>query len=94
MLGVDYTAMSRYEPDGARTVVAAWARSGSPVVPVGTREILGGPNVPTLVFETGRPARIDRYGEDAARRRPPRSPPGCARLSVCRSGWRASCGAS
>src|SRR5271157_1323584 len=65
VLGVDYTAMSRYEPDGARTVVAAWARSGSPVVPVGTREILGGPNVPTLVFETGRPARIDRYGEDA-----------------------------
>ena len=65
VLGVDYTAMSRYEPDSARTVVAAWARSGSPVVPVGTREILGGPNVPTLVFETGRPARIDRYGEEA-----------------------------
>ena len=65
VLGVDYTAMSRYQPDGARTVVAAWARSGSPVVPVGTREILGGPNVPTLVFETGRPSRIDRYGEDA-----------------------------
>ena len=64
VLGVDYTAMSRYEPDGARTVVAAWARSGSPVVPVGTREILGGPNVPTLVSETGRPARIDHYGED------------------------------
>ena len=65
VLGVDYTAMSRYEPDGVRTVVAAWARSGSPVVPVGTREILGGPNVPTLVFETGRPARSDRYREDA-----------------------------
>ena len=65
VLGVDYTAMSRYEPDSARTVVAAWARSGSPVVPVGTREILGGTNVPTLVFETGQPARIDRYGEDA-----------------------------
>jgi len=65
VLGADYTAMSRYEPDSARTVVAAWARSGSPVVPVGTREILGGPNVPTLVFETGRPARIDHYGEDA-----------------------------
>ncbi len=65
VLGVDYTAMSRYHAEGARTVVAAWARSGSPVVPVGTREILGGPNVPTLVFETGRPARIDRYGKDA-----------------------------
>src|SRR5271157_4315772 len=40
VLGVDYTATSRYEPDGVRTVVAAWARSGFPVVPVGTREIL------------------------------------------------------
>jgi len=66
VLGVDYTAMSRYDPVGTRTVVAAWARSGSPpVVPVGTREILAGRNVPTLVFQTGRPARIDRYGEDA-----------------------------
>ena len=65
VLGVDYTAMSRYEPDSARKVVAAWARSGSPVVPVGTQELLGGPNVPTAVFETGRPARIDRYGENA-----------------------------
>jgi len=65
VLGVDYTAMSRYEPDSTRRVVAAWARSGFPVVPVGTREILGGSNVPTLVFETGRPIRIDRYGEGA-----------------------------
>ncbi|HTP17057.1 MAG TPA: GAF domain-containing protein [Streptosporangiaceae bacterium] len=65
LLGVDYTAMSRYDRAGARTIVAAWARSGAPVVPVGTREILAGQNVPTLVFQTGRPARIDRYGEDA-----------------------------
>ncbi len=66
VLGVDFTAMSRYDQDGARTVVAAWSRSGSaPVVPLGTREILAGPNVPTLVFESGRPARVDRYGEDA-----------------------------
>ena len=65
VLGVDYTATSRSEPDGTRVVVAAWARTGAPVVPVGTEEILGGPNVPTVVFETGRPARIDRYGENA-----------------------------
>ena len=65
VLGVDYTAMSRYHPEGARTVVAAWARSGLPVVPVGTRETLGGPNVPTLVFETARPARIDHYSKNA-----------------------------
>ena len=65
VLRVDYTAMSRYEPDATRTVVAAWSRSGSTVVPVGTREILAGENVPTRVFETGRPSRIDHYGEDA-----------------------------
>jgi signal transduction histidine kinase len=65
VLGVDYTALSRYESDSTRTVVGAWARSGHPVVPVGTQEILAGHNVPTLVFETSRPARIDRYGEEA-----------------------------
>ena len=65
VLRVDYTAMSRYEPDGTRTVVAACARSGSQVVPIGTREVLAGKNVPTRVFETGRPSRIDHYGEDA-----------------------------
>ena len=65
VLRVDYTAMSRYEPDATRTVVAAWSRSGLPVVPVDTREILAGENVPTRVFETGRPSRIDHYGEDA-----------------------------
>ena len=65
VLGVDYTAASRYEPGGARTVVAAWARSGTPVVPVGTRDLLGGQNVPTLVFERGEPARIDRYDKDS-----------------------------
>jgi len=65
VLRVDYTAMSRYEPDGTRTVVAAWSRSASPVVPVGTQEILAGENVPTRVFETGRPSRVDHYDENA-----------------------------
>ncbi len=31
VLGVDHTALSRYEPDGSRRVVGAWARYGSPV---------------------------------------------------------------
>jgi len=59
LVGADYTAMSRYEPDGARTIVAAW--SSSAAYPVGSRIRLGGRNVNTLVFQTGRAARIDDY---------------------------------
>jgi signal transduction histidine kinase len=60
LLGADYTAMSRYEPDGARTIVATWSNSAA-AYPVGSRIRLGGRNVNTLVFQTGRAARIDDY---------------------------------
>jgi signal transduction histidine kinase len=60
LLGADYTAMSRYEPDGMRTIVAAWSSSGA-ACPAGSRISLGGRNVNTLVFQTGRAARIDDY---------------------------------
>jgi GAF domain-containing protein len=65
VLDVDYTATSRYQSNRARLVVGAWARSGTPVVPVGTAELLSGPNVPTSVFESGRPARIDHHDDNA-----------------------------
>jgi signal transduction histidine kinase len=60
LLGADYAAMGRYDPDGTRMLVAAWTRAGS-AFPVGSRARLGGRNVSTLVFQTGRPARIDNY---------------------------------
>ncbi len=60
LLGADYTTMARYDPDDTRTVVATWSRTGAGF-PVGARGGLGGRNVPTLVFQTGRPARIDDY---------------------------------
>jgi GAF domain-containing protein len=60
LLGAHHTAMARYDPDGARTIVAAWSSTG-PAVPVDTRARLGGRNVATLVFQTGRAARIDDY---------------------------------
>ena len=60
LLGADYAAMARYDPDGTRTVVAAWSSTGA-AFPVGTRARLGGRNVATLVFQTGRAARIDDY---------------------------------
>jgi GAF domain-containing protein len=45
-------------------IVGAWARAGTArALPVGTRVELGGRNVHTLVFHTGRPARIDDYTE-------------------------------
>ena len=60
MLSAGEAHLGRYEPDGAVTFVAAW---GPPtgILPVGSRWGLGGKNVTTLVFETGRPARVDGY---------------------------------
>jgi GAF domain-containing protein len=60
LLPVDFAHMGRYEPDGTITVLAA---SGSTAdrFPVGRRWSLGGTNLTTIVFETGRPGRIDGY---------------------------------
>ena len=61
VLSGDITALSRYDADGAQVIVGVWSSTGAPPVPVGTRTALGGQNVSTLVFETGRPARVDNY---------------------------------
>jgi signal transduction histidine kinase len=72
LLSVEYAGLSRYEPDGSATIVAGSGSRGERV-PVGRRWTLGGNNITTLVFETGRPARIDGYSDasgslgDAAR---------------------------
>ncbi|WP_433294572.1 sensor histidine kinase [Pseudonocardia sp. CA-142604] len=58
LLGAHHAWMTRYEPDGAATLVATWSSTGA-AVPAGTRLSPGGRNVYTLVFQTGRPARID-----------------------------------
>src|SRR2546430_2512481 len=50
-------------PDRTLTIVDAWSRSGDVAPPVGAQRILGGKNLGTLVFETGRPARIDSYAD-------------------------------
>ena len=59
LLAVDLTAMGRYDPDGTVTYVG-WSTTGDEGA-VGVRVPLGGRNLVTLVFETGRPARIDDY---------------------------------
>src|SRR4051794_35448358 len=58
LLGAHHAWMTRYEPDGAAKLVATWGDTGA-AVPAGTRLSPGGRNVYTLVFQTGRPARID-----------------------------------
>jgi signal transduction histidine kinase len=64
VLSTDVAGMSRYDPDGAATVVGAWTSTGAALpVPGSTRLSPGGRNVTTLVFETGRPARIDDYAD-------------------------------
>jgi signal transduction histidine kinase len=64
VLGTDHTSMIRYDPYGVWTVVGAWTSTGKPgPVSVGQRVSLGGRNLTTLVFETGRPVRIDDYAE-------------------------------
>jgi signal transduction histidine kinase len=62
LLPVDGAGMGRYEPDGTLTFVASWGRAVG-YVPVGSRWSVGGKNIGTLVFETGRPARIDSYAD-------------------------------
>ncbi len=60
LLGADHITMTRYDPDGEGTIVAAWSRAG-PASPVGSRVRLVGRNVQTLILQTGRAARIDDY---------------------------------
>jgi signal transduction histidine kinase len=62
LLPVDRARLARYDADGAATVVAGWNRDGGDVQ-VGAQRPLGGRNVSTRVWETGRPARMDNYAE-------------------------------
>jgi GAF domain-containing protein len=62
LLSAEYAALFRTGDDGTVTVVAGAGRRGD-VIPVGRRWPLGGKNVITLVFETGRPARVDSYAD-------------------------------
>jgi signal transduction histidine kinase len=62
LLPVDLVSMGRYESDRTMTFVTTWGRAGH-FVPVGTRLELGGKNLNTIVFETGRSARLDSYDD-------------------------------
>ncbi len=64
LLDVDLANMCHYEPDRTQTFVATWGRPGKRF-PLGARWPLGGKNLGTIVFETGRPARIESYADAA-----------------------------
>jgi signal transduction histidine kinase len=60
LLAADFAILVRYDPQDTLEVVGTWTRTGAPVpTPVGGRLPLGGRNVTTLVYQTGRPNRID-----------------------------------
>jgi GAF domain-containing protein len=62
---VELATLVRYEPGRMATPVTTWGPA-SENLPVGIRWPLEGQNVSTLVFETGRPARIDRYADSSS----------------------------
>ena len=60
LLAADFAILVRYDPQDTLEVVGTWTRTGAPApTPVGGRLPLGGRNVTTMVYQTGRPSRID-----------------------------------
>src|SRR5215210_3159682 len=65
LLPIELASLARYEPDDMLAFVAAWG-SAREHLPVGSRRMLGGKNLGTIVYETGRSARIDNYADSAS----------------------------
>ena len=61
LFGTEDIGMVRYEGDRDQVVMAS-SGTFKAVFPTGSRQPLGGDNAASLVFRTGRPARIDDYG--------------------------------
>jgi GAF domain-containing protein len=60
VLAADFAILVRYDASDTLEVVGTWTSTGAPApTPVGERLPLGGRNVITLVWRTGRPAQID-----------------------------------
>jgi signal transduction histidine kinase len=65
-LNVENAEVHRFEDGGAASVVvASYAESGVPSIPLGEHRTFEGENVSAMVLRTGRPARMDSY-DDAA----------------------------
>jgi GAF domain-containing protein len=66
LLPVDHAGMGRYEPDGQITIVASWGTTADHF-PVGSRWMLEGKDPGTIVFATGRSARVDSFADATGR---------------------------
>ena len=66
LLPINQASWAATSPTRTATCVAHLAYGRRPVFPVGSRWPLGGHNLDTLVFQTGRPARIDHYADSAS----------------------------
>src|SRR4051794_32043997 len=81
LIGADASALTRYEPDGTVTALSGWTAEGGYIYVGKCYELEG--TVSGLVFETGRPGRIDSYAEAATQ----------ALEAAREMGWRSSVGA-
>jgi signal transduction histidine kinase len=82
LISADAAGLSRYEDGGMMASLGSWSETGRDF-PVGTRFGLERGTVAWLVFETGRPGRIDSYA----------GVPGSAPAAARAAGWRSSVGA-
>jgi GAF domain len=64
LLPVDVVSMGHHRTSGTLTFVARWGKAADRF-PVGRQILLGGRNVGTIVFETGRPARVEDYSDSS-----------------------------
>jgi signal transduction histidine kinase len=80
LIGADGSALTRFEPDGTVSAVSGWTTEGGYNY-VGERYPLEG-TVSAVIFETGRPGRIENYAEATG------EAPAAARAM----GWRSSVG--
>jgi PAS domain S-box-containing protein len=61
LLTANASGLVRYNDDATATVISVWADSRQPTFPVGHLLTLDGDTPTSIVYRTGRPARIDDY---------------------------------
>lgn len=61
VLGVRLVTVDRYESEGASTFAVVLASLEDPTFPVGSRWPLDGPSLRAMIYETGRPARMEDW---------------------------------
>ena len=66
LMGVMSSTLWRYEDDGTGTLAGDWGKLAGGEAPIGQRFPMEGENIASLVYRTGRPARIDEYVDDAS----------------------------